>query len=319
MPSRGLIIGKFYPPHRGHKLLIDTAASQVDELIVIVCAKPGDAPPGALRRAWVEEIHCGVRVLLLNDEADEQDPRVWAANCIAVLGEAPDMVFSSEAYGEPFAQALGARHVLVDLQRGAVPVSATQVRANPYACWEFLEPCVRAWYACRVCLAGAESTGKTWLARASAERFNTVWVPEYARQYVESLPQRGREHTWRSEEFLHIATRQAAAEDSAARHANRLLLCDTDAFATAIWHRRYFGTRSPALEAFLAARRPPHLYLVCDPAGVPFVDDGLRDGRQVRRWMHQQFLVELQRRGHRYEVLRGAGQERLAACECQLN
>ena len=39
MGKRGLIVGKFYPPHRGHKHLIDTARAQVDDLAVIVCRK----------------------------------------------------------------------------------------------------------------------------------------------------------------------------------------------------------------------------------------------------------------------------------------
>lgn len=61
------MIGNFYPPHRGHKHLIDTAGSQVVELHVIVCQRPGEKPEGSLRAAWLREIHPSARVLLIDD------------------------------------------------------------------------------------------------------------------------------------------------------------------------------------------------------------------------------------------------------------
>ncbi|MFN8514048.1 MAG: adenylyltransferase/cytidyltransferase family protein [Chloroflexia bacterium] len=53
----GVVIGKFYPPHRGHRYLIDTAAARVDHLTVIVCGKPEQLLSGELRAAWLREIH----------------------------------------------------------------------------------------------------------------------------------------------------------------------------------------------------------------------------------------------------------------------
>ena len=49
----GLVIGKFYPPHRGHKLLIDEAVVQSERAVVIVCGKPTDTIPGELRGTMV--------------------------------------------------------------------------------------------------------------------------------------------------------------------------------------------------------------------------------------------------------------------------
>ncbi len=43
--TRGLVIGKFYPPHRGHKFLIETARSQVDSLVVLICDPGNEQPP----------------------------------------------------------------------------------------------------------------------------------------------------------------------------------------------------------------------------------------------------------------------------------
>jgi HTH-type transcriptional regulator, transcriptional repressor of NAD biosynthesis genes len=78
----GLVIGKCCPPHRGHKLLIDTAAEQSERTVVIVCARPTDTIPGDLRGQWLREIHPGAEVMVIDDRYDENDSRVWAENTV---------------------------------------------------------------------------------------------------------------------------------------------------------------------------------------------------------------------------------------------
>ena len=310
MARSGLIVGKFYPPHRGHKHLIDTARARVDELSIIVCRKDGEVPAGGLRAAWLRELHPDVRVLLIDDTSDVRDSRVWAENSIRRLGRAPDVVFTSEDYGEEFARHLGCRHVQVDRARAAVPVSGTRVRADPLGCWEFLEPPARGFYAVRVCVVGAESTGKTTLSEDLAAHFGTCWVPEYGREYSERKLAAGGGYDFRSEEFARIAARQCETEDEAARRANRILICDTDAFATSVWHRRYMGARSPEVEGIAARHRRPDLYILTD-ISTPFVQDGTRDGEHVREWMHDTFVAELGAQRRPYRRVSGTRGERL--------
>ncbi len=311
MAKRGLIVGKFYPPHRGHKFLIDSGRAQVDELYVIVCQKPHEQPPGDLRAAWLREIHPDVNVLLIDDVYDEQDSRVWAENSVRWLGFAPDVVFTSEEYGDRFAHYLGCEHVLIDKARNIVPVSGTKVRSNAMSYWEYLEPPVRGWYAKRICLVGAESTGKTTLARSLAAHYQTVWVAEYGREYSERKLAEGSGYDWTSDEFTHIAQIQCERENEAARNANKLLICDTDAFATSVWHRRYLHARSSAVEAIVAAHRRPDLYLLTD-VHTPFEQDGTRDGEAIREWMREMFVAELTAQQRPFQLLTGTHQERLA-------
>lgn len=304
----GLVIGKFYPPHRGHKLLINTALEHSERVSVIVCERKTDSIPGEMRVQWLQEIHPAAAVMLIDDCYDEKDSRVWAENTMRWLGRAPDAVFTSEDYGDKYASLMGSRHVLVDRPRQKVPISATGVRDDPYGNWDFLEPPVRGWFAKRVCVVGAESTGTTTLAKALAEYLRTSWVEEYGREYsIHKL--RANDLEWRSEEFVSIAEDQARREEMVARKANRVLLCDTNAFATVLWHRRYMGADSQDVEA-VAARGRCDLYLLTGDE-IPFVQDGLRDGEHIRHEMHGWFEQALSRQPVPWRLVTGTHEQRM--------
>lgn len=309
---RGLVVGKFYPPHRGHKFLIDTAAAHVDWLDVVVCGRPKENPSAAVRMKWLKEIHREANIIRVKDPGHHGDSKFWADYTRKILGTAPDIVFTSERYGDDYARFLGARHVCVDLDRTTFPVSGTVVRENARKYWNYLEPCVRAFYALRVCVVGAESTGTTTLTKALAEHYNTAWVPEYGRSYTERLHGAGVNtfvYHWRTDEFVHIARQQQKEEDRLAREANRILFCDTDALATAIWHQRYVGTWSEQVDKIASSRRYD-LYLLTN-CEIPFEQDGVRDGQHIRQWMTQRFTEELTKRGLRWVLVKGSREERL--------
>jgi len=290
----GFVVGKFYPPHRGHKHLVDSACKQVDELIVMIAAHPSQTIPGEVRYAWLREIHPNCDVRLVADKL-EDDSKQWAEFTLKYLGRAPDVVFSSEDYGPRYASLMGSRHVMVDQPRSSVPISGTQIRANPLLHLDQMEPCVRAWFVKRIVLVGAESTGKTTLAKQLADRFQTVWVPEYGREHweakISNLTGAESSPSWSSEEFTHIAQEQQRREDLAAREANRVLICDTNAFATGTWYERYFQARHPVVDS-VGQQSKTDLYLLTAP-DVPFVQDGFRDGQLIRNWMHDRFADQL--------------------------
>jgi len=306
--ARAVVIGKFLPPHRGHKLVVDTAEAQSRQVTVIVCARPSDPIPGELRRLWLQQIHPAARVLLIDDHYDPSDSRVWAENTVRWLGHRPDVVFSSEEYGPRYAALMGARHVAVDPERRRWPVSGTAVREDPYLHWDAIEPPVRAFFAKRVCVLGAESTGTTTLARALAGHLGTAWVEEYGRAYTEQK-WAGGDFAWRTEEFVEIAGEQARRAEAAAAGADRVLVCDTNAFATVLWHRRYVGNGGEPVQQIARADRCD-LYLLTGDE-IPFVQDGLRDGEHVRHQMHRWFEEALAAQPVPWRLLRGSPGERL--------
>jgi HTH-type transcriptional repressor of NAD biosynthesis genes len=342
--AHGLVIGKFYPPHAGHHLLIRAAAAVCDRVTVVAMASSVESIPLADRVEWLREVHAAdshVHVVGTMDEhpVDYGDPHVWdlhqrlmeEAVC-RVTHHPVTAVFTSEPYGDELARRFGAIPVAIDPERALVPCSGTAVRADPISCWEFLAAPVRRFLARRVTVIGAESTGTTTLSLQLADRLRarggvhaaTRWVPEYGREYtVEKLAlERARaalqrrgfagmdDLVWTSPEFEAIARRQIEMEDAAAAAGGPIVICDTDAFATAIWHERYLETRSAPVEALADAREHP-LYLLTHHEGVPFVQDGIRDGYHVRAWMTDRFLEALRATDRRAVVLTGSLEERV--------
>jgi NadR type nicotinamide-nucleotide adenylyltransferase len=205
---------------------------------------------------------------------------------------------------------MGSVHVSVDPRRRVVPCSASMVRADPWASWHCIEPPVRGWYAKRVCVVGAESTGTTTLAMALAERYRTSWSAEFGREYSAAKLARG-ETAWTTDEFVQIALEQNARDERAARAADRLAIGDTNSWATRLWHRRYMGRDSEAVAA-VAAHARCDLYILTGDE-VPFVQDGLRDGEHMRHAMHGWFEAELAAQSTPWLLVRGPHERRMAA------
>ncbi|GLW30570.1 AAA family ATPase [Actinoplanes regularis] len=343
--GHGLVVGKFYPPHAGHHALIAAAARDCDRVTVVVAPSSRESVPLALRLSWLREAHATtphVRFAGTHDDhpVDYADPAAWDLHCAVFAAAAGtdrvDAVFSSEAYGDELARRFGATHVCVDLDRTALPVSGTAVRADPVAHWDHLAPGVRAWLTRRVIVVGAESTGTTTTARALARYYRlrggvwsrTRWVPEFGRELTERKLaglRRARpgatvdEVVWNRADFVTVAAEQNATEDAAARGGSPVLFGDTDALATTVWEERYLGSTSPAVRA---AVRKPDLYLLTDDEQVPFVDDGLRDGEAIRSWMTGRFREELAATDVPWVMLTGGYGQRLrtavAACDALL-
>jgi NadR type nicotinamide-nucleotide adenylyltransferase len=280
-PLRGLVLGKFLPYHAGHAHLIETARSQVDMLTVLVCSIAREPIPGATRFAWVAESHPDCRVVHVAEEVPqkpEDDPNFWPiwTDLVSRYAGEVDVVFSSENYGDELARYVRAKHVCVDRARTRFRVSGTAIRNDPMANWAHIPPVVRPSYVHRVAILGAESTGKTTLAAELASAFDTVWAPEYGRDYCEGRDPR--ELTL--EDFDAIARGQIDTEEKAARVANKVLICDTDVRTTATWSELIVGRCSEWLGRTAASCDYSHVILLGDD--VEWVNDGTRVLREQR-------------------------------------
>jgi nicotinamide riboside kinase len=132
-----------------------------------------------------------------------------------------------------------------------------------------------------IALLGAESTGKTTLAAALATRLvqasglRVAWVPEVLRQWCD---EKGRTPRIDEQEGI-LREQHARIQQAAATH--EVVVCDTTAVMTAVYHRIVFGDPSlDALAADLHRRIDLTLLMALD---LPWVPDGRqRDGPQVQ-------------------------------------
>ncbi|HEX8063952.1 MAG TPA: AAA family ATPase [Allosphingosinicella sp.] len=309
--TSGFLLGKFMPPHAGHVFLCETARALVDRLSILVCWLPDDPIPGPLRLAWMEELFPDCRVAGHGapvPQAPDEHPDFWTLwrGIVRTAHPEPiDLVFASESYGERLAGEVGARFHPVDPGRSAVPVSATAIRANPWREWRHLPAPVRPYYARTICLHGAESTGKSWLAPRLAAHFGSSFVPEYGRTWCERF---GTDLAMA--DLVAIARTHDSMTRAALRQCERRLILDTDPLMTAVWADMLLGARDPWFERWDSTA---DLYLLLD-TDLPWRDDGTRlfGGADERGRFQALAAAELERRGVAWARVGGEGEKRFA-------
>lgn len=169
---------------------------------------------------------------------------------------------------------------------------------------------------CVIAVLGAESTGKTALAGALAERLTqrgiaATQVPEYLREWCE---REGR--TPRPDEQAAIAAEQSRRIALAAR--NGVAVADTTALMTAVYSDLLFDDRS--LYADALAAQAGYAMTLLTALDLPWVADGLqRDGPHVREPVDALVRAALGRGGVSYAVVHGSGGERLGNAWTALN
>jgi HTH-type transcriptional repressor of NAD biosynthesis genes len=337
----GLVVGKFCPLHLGHQRLIEFAAARCDRLIILSYTKPEfPAYPPTLRAKWLETLFpdavrlvlddaaladftlrtgSGTHLLPANDAPEEVHREFCAWVCHRMLGLSVDRVFTSESYGDGFAASLTryfsghagtthrVEHLAYDPARATTPVSGSAIRHDPDGQSAFLPDPVRSSLVRRIGIIGGESSGKTTLARLLAERYDTIWVPEYGRELWVA-----RDGALLFEDLHAIAAGQIAREEAATLSARRRLFCDTTPLVTAFYSEAMFGRVDPALLT-MAGRRYDHI-LLCAP-DFAFVQDGTRRDTAFRQRQHDHYVQALAAEGVPYREMTGSIMERLSLAD----
>jgi len=157
----------------------------------------------------------------------------------------------------------------------------------------------------RIGITGPECTGKSTLAAGLAAHYHTVYVPEYAREYIESLH---RPYTY--DDVVHIAERQVREEKVYARKANGILFYDTYLIITKVWFSVVYN-RIPEWIDKVLKRNRIHLFLLCD-TDIPWIPDKVREnGGEMREKLFRIYRQELEKYGFRYSVIHGKGDRRM--------
>ena len=161
----------------------------------------------------------------------------------------------------------------------------------------------------KIVLFGPESTGKTTLAKQLAAYFNTHWVPEYTRTYLE--------HKWATQQekidkddLLPIAKGQLASENNWAVQTEGFLFCDTNLLELQVYCEYYYNGWSPEAIQKATYEHTYDYYLLTD-IDVPWEPDNLRDRPFDRSTIFRSFETALKERNLPYTILSGTVEFRL--------
>ncbi|MDI9319936.1 MAG: ATP-binding protein [Phycisphaerales bacterium] len=159
----------------------------------------------------------------------------------------------------------------------------------------------------KIVIIGPESTGKSTLSKALAEQLNTVWVPEYARTYLEQKNQ-----AYQFEDLSSIAKGQIELEDVVARKAHQYLICDTDLYVVKVWSEHKYGKVAPFILERIAQRQYD-AYILCD-IDMPWDEDPLREHPEpeMRQYFYNIYKDIVLHSGKPFSIVSGSEEERLA-------
>ena len=318
--SLGLVVGKFAPLHLGHEHVIRAAIAACDHVVILSYSRPelpGCEP--ARRAQWLAARFPETTRIVLdhladplpdNSDSDEAHRDFCADILRRQISQTIDAIFTSESYGPGFADHLAWRqsspvaHVSVDVDRNAVPVSGTALRADIHTLRRLLAPEVYAGFVERVAILGGESTGKSTLAAALAKEFESSHVAEYGRDLWD---QRGGKLVF--EDMLSIAQEQVRREEAALLSpvTQRFLFCDTSPLTTLFYSLEMFGRADPELE-LLASRHYDHLILCADD--FPFHQDGTRRETAFREKGQEWYRRKLH--GLKHDLVSGSLRNRIS-------
>lgn len=164
----------------------------------------------------------------------------------------------------------------------------------------------------RVAIIGPESTGKTALAKALAEKYDTLWVPEYARQYLESL---GRPYV--QNDLIDIARGQMEAQRVFMKGAKRLLFTDTDLHVIRIWSEFKYGNCDPWILQQLELQHFD-LYILTY-YDIPYEEDPLRENPDSRPELFDLYHDLLTERKLPFVVVKGDHESRMKQASRRIN
>lgn len=160
----------------------------------------------------------------------------------------------------------------------------------------------------RIAITGPECSGKTTLAKELARRYQTAYVPEFARSYLEANP-----GFCTLSDLEYILTGQLEAEIKAMGRANQFLFCDTNPLVIKIWAEEVFGICPPTIQRAFET----HIYdivLLCAP-DIPWEYDPLRENPQDRERLYQRYRETLSASGYPFVEVSGNLGERLSFIE----
>lgn len=294
--TKAFVFGKFLPFHKGHEAMINFALSKCDFLTILVCCSDKENIAGAIRSSWIQKTfnpEKKIEIRTLNyleselpntSESSKEVSAIWAK---IFKKQFPDytLLITSEEYGNLVAAYMNIEHLAFDLSKKLFPVSATAVRNNLFANWNFLPISVKPYFALKVVILGTESTGKTTLAEKLSQHFKCSLVPEVARDIISNS------NFFTCNDLYLVAAEHAKLIEETITSNSPLVIIDTDIHTTISYSRFIFEKElEVSSDIYTSNKANSYLYLSKD---VKYHQDGTRLNETRRNLLdlsHRQVL-----------------------------
>ena len=155
----------------------------------------------------------------------------------------------------------------------------------------------------KIVIIGPESTGKSEVAQLLAQHYQTEWVPEYARFYLDRL-----DGDYQQSDLFEIALGQIAWEDDKAKYAKGYLFCDTNLIVMKIWSEHKYGETDPRIESELESRKYD-FYLLAN-IDIAWTPDPQREHPKMRKHFFDVYENYLKEHDLSYAIVSGYEDER---------
>lgn len=313
----GFYLGKFTILHSGHQFVIDTALKEMDRLFILIYDAPSvTVIPLDVRARWIETIYENFPITVIKGWCgpegsgySEEIIKMENEYILQMVGDKGITHFySSEPYGEHVSEALGCVNRTVDMERKTYPIAASTIQKNPFRYRDYVHPVVYSDLITNVVFVGAPSTGKTTITQKLSVAYNTVWMPEYGREYWETHHMDRRLEPW---QLTEIAEVHVTREHEKMQEANQYFFTDTNAITTYMFAIEYHGFASGKLtELANAAERRYDLVFLCGDE-IPYEDTWERSGDMNRHIFQQKIKSDLIQRNIPFITLTGSLDERV--------
>ncbi len=276
---KGFVFGKFLPFHKGHQAMISFALTKCDVLSVLVCCSDKESIPCETRQSWILKTFPGLTALQVRtfnykeselpstSESSLEVSKSWS-EIFKQLFPDYDLVITSEEYGNYVASFMGIEHVPFDPDKKLFPVSATDIRRDPFTNWQFLPDSVKPYFSIKVAILGTESTGKTTLTEKLSKHFNCSSVHEAGRDLIPDSK------AFEYDDLYLVASEHAKRIEKATQGNCPLVIMDTDIHITKSYASFIFE-RELEVDSSITDVNKADLYIYLNN-DVEYTQDGTR-------------------------------------------
>lgn len=311
---KAFVFGKFLPFHNGHKAMIDFALTKCDFLTVLVCCSDKEDIPAAARKKWIETTfdlpsnslevrsYNYLESELPNTSVSSKEiSKVWSEK---FKGLFPDysLLITSEPYGNYVASFMEIQHIPFDIPKQLYPISATKIKTDLFAYWNFLPDSVKPDFSIKIVILGTESTGKSTLTEKLALHYNCSAIKEAGRDIIADS------NSFNFNDLKLVAIEHAQRIKTAMIGVSPLIIIDTDIHITKSYSKFSFEKEFEIDDNIYNSNKASlYLYLNND---VDFIQDGTRMNEKARNLLDKSHRATLKEHDINYVELLGDWEQR---------